>query len=143
MEQSLLDSSVGYLLNRTALNLNNLFARRLKDYNITPEQFVLITRLIEEEGITQKELALRSEKDPPGITRMLDNMLAKGLITKQHNDRRSLAIYLTEEARAIYKDLLKIEHQTMKDIINGLTEEQVNGLKTLLTQIKQNIGELD
>ncbi|MEH7247440.1 MarR family transcriptional regulator [Neobacillus niacini] len=143
MEQSLLDSSIGYLLNRTALNLNNLFARRLKDYNITPEQFVLITRLVEEEGITQKELALRSEKDPPGITRMLDNMLAKGLITKQHNDRRSLAIYLTEEARAIHKDLLKIEHQTMKDIINGLTEEQVNSLKTLLKQIKQNIGELD
>ncbi|SDM87205.1 MarR family winged helix-turn-helix transcriptional regulator [Bacillus sp. OK048] len=142
MEHSLLDSSVGYLLNRTALNLNNLFARRLKDYNITPEQFVLITRLIEEEGISQKELALRSEKDPPGITRMLDNMLAKGLITKQHNDRRSLAIYLTEEARAIYKDLLIIEHQTMKDIINGLTEEQVNSLKTLLSQIKQNIGEL-
>ena len=74
---------------------------------------------------------------------MLDNMLAKGLITKQHNDRRSLAIYLTEEARTIYKDLLSIEHQTMKDIINGLTEEEVKGLKTLLKQMKQNIGELD
>lgn len=54
LEQSLLDVSIGYLLNRTALNLNNLFARRLKDYNITPEQFVLITRLVEEEGITLK-----------------------------------------------------------------------------------------
>ena len=143
MEKSLLDSSVGYLLNRTALNLNNLFARRLKDYNITPEQFVLISRLVEEEGITQKELALRSEKDPPGITRMLDNMLAKGLITKQPNDRRSLAIYLTEEARTIYKDLLIIEHQTMKDIINGMTEEQIHCLKTLLIQIKGNIGKSD
>ena len=143
MEQSLLDSSIGYLLNRTALKLNNLFARRLKDYNITPEQFVLITRLIEEEGISQKELALRSEKDPPGITRMLDNMLAKGLIKKQHNDRRSLSIYLTEEARTLYKDIIKIEQQTMRDIITGMTEEQVNCLKTLLIQMKKRIGELD
>jgi MarR family transcriptional regulator, transcriptional regulator for hemolysin len=143
LDQSLLDVSIGYLLNRTALNLNTLFARRLKDYNITPEQFVLITRLMEGEGITQKELALRSEKDPPGITRMLDNMLAKGLIKKQHNDRRSLAIYLTEDARNIYKDLQLIEQQTMKDIISGLTEEQINTLKQLLKHIKQNIGKLD
>jgi DNA-binding MarR family transcriptional regulator len=143
MEQSLLDSSIGYLINRTALNLNNLLARRLKDYNITPEQFVLLSRLIEEEGISQRDLALRSEKDPPGITRMLDNMLAKGLITKQHNDRRSLSIYLTEDARKIYKDLVKIEQETMSQIVMGLTEEQVHYLKTMVKQIKQNIGRLD
>ncbi|MCM3766117.1 MarR family winged helix-turn-helix transcriptional regulator [Neobacillus niacini] len=143
MKQSLLDSSIGYLINRTALNLNNLLARRIKDYNITPEQFVLISRLMEEEGISQRELAIRSEKDPPGITRMLDNMLAKGLITKEHNDRRSLSIFLTEKARTIYYDLEKIEQQTMKDIVQGLTEEQIHSLKIMLTQIKGNIGGLE
>jgi DNA-binding MarR family transcriptional regulator len=53
------------------------------------------------------------------------------------------SLYLTEEARKIYRDLLIIEHQTIEDFINGLTEEKVNGLKTLLSQIERNTGELD
>lgn len=142
MDKFLLDSSVGYLLNRTALKLNTLLTRRLKDFNVTPEQFVLITRLMEEDGLSQKELAQRSEKDPPGVTRILDSMVTKGLIKRenQENDRRSFLIYLTEKARKVYKELLIIEQQTMRDIIDGLTEEQINSFKDILKQIKKNMG---
>ncbi|HEY2421610.1 MAG TPA: MarR family transcriptional regulator [Neobacillus sp.] len=141
MDKFIIDSSVGYLLNRTALKLNTLLTRRLNVYNVTPEQFVLLTRLMEEDGLSQKELALRSEKDPPGVTRILDSMVTKGLIKRenQENDRRTFSIFLTEKARAIYNELVVIEQQTMKDMLNGLTEEEINFFRNVLKQIKKNV----
>ena len=142
MDHNLLDSSIGYLINRTSLNLNNLLARRLRDFEITPEQFVLLSRLMEEEGLSQKELALRSEKDPPGVTRMLDNMLSKDLIIREQNDRRTFSIFLTEKARSIYSELEIIEKNTMREITEELTEEELKTLFNLLGKVKQSIGKL-
>ena len=142
MKHNLLDSSIGYLINRTSLNLNNLLARRLRDFEITPEQFVLLSRLREEEGLSQKELALRSEKDPPGVTRMLDNMLSKDLIIREQNDRRTFSIFLTEKARSIYNELERIENNTMREITEELTEEELNTLFNLLGKVKQSIDKL-
>jgi DNA-binding MarR family transcriptional regulator len=145
MNEKFLDSSAGYLLTKTAMKLTSAFGRKIKDYNVTTEEFVLLARLIEEDGISQNELALRSEKYPPGVTRMLNSMETKGLIKRVNieNDKRRFAIYLTDKARSAYMDLERLERQIMEEVTDDLTNEQIEVLTYSLRQIKKKIEQLN
>ncbi|MBL8116621.1 MAG: MarR family transcriptional regulator, partial [Anaerolineae bacterium] len=68
-----LDSSLGFLTNRLAnllkADLERGFAAR--GLNITAEQWLILGRLYEEDGLVQNELAKRTSKDKTNIARIL------------------------------------------------------------------------
>ncbi|WP_243689260.1 MarR family winged helix-turn-helix transcriptional regulator [Geotalea toluenoxydans] len=72
----LLDESIGFVVNQTALKLRTEMARRLKPFGLTPEQWSVLNRLAEQDGISQRELATRTFKDQPTTARILDKLMA-------------------------------------------------------------------
>ncbi len=81
---------------RSLLSQNLYHELNAAGINITSEQWGILTILLEEEGITQTQLAERAYKDKPTTTRMLTLMEKRGYIRRQRDesDRRAHLVFL-------------------------------------------------
>lgn len=136
-----LDNEFGIILNKAAVRLKCEVGRRFKAYDVTTEQWVVLRRLWEKDGLTQKELAERIMKDQPNITRILDKLEQKGLIRRMDNvgDRRAFLVFLTEAGRRQVETLSPIARGVREDACRGLTEKELELLKALLKRVWRNL----
>src|SRR3954469_17156490 len=75
------------LLRRSWYGLNQAFRRRIAHLEITPDQFTVMRTLIENNGITQRELTRLMSSDPNTITSILDRMEKAGLVQRQSHEK--------------------------------------------------------
>ena len=68
------------LLRRAWYGLNQAFRRRIAHLEITPDQFTVLRTLLENEGITQRELTHLISSDPNTVASLLERMQSAGLI---------------------------------------------------------------
>ncbi|NHN33407.1 MarR family winged helix-turn-helix transcriptional regulator [Paenibacillus agricola] len=135
------NDSIGVLISQTARRLNQLLTSKFQSFDITSEQWSLLLRLAKQDGITQKELAIRSFKDPTNVTRILDQLERKGWIQRVQNneDRRSFLTYVTEQGRLLNEQLLPVEAEFLNNIGASLSDGDLSQLRKTLTQINTNI----
>lgn len=134
-----LDDSLGYIINRTAMRLKLELHRAFKTngYDVTPEQWAILNRLWEQEGLSQVELADRTFKDKPNVTRMLDVLEKKNLIFRQRdqNDRRAFKVYLTEAGQQLKEKLIPLAATVLERGQKNLTIEDIEYLREKLNVI--------
>lgn len=132
-----LDSSFGFILNHAGRRLTQLLNSHFQPYDMTTEQWAVLNRLADEDGITQKLLAVRAEKDQTNITRILDQLERKGLVERRANetDRRSFLTFITEQGKALNDILTPIEQKVIASVLSGFTDEQTTILREMLNQL--------
>ena len=137
-----IEKSTGFIIYRTALAMRGALQRTLKEqgFDITPEQYGSLVLLREEEGLSQKEIGDVLFKDKPNISRMLDVLERKRLILRQSSDRRSFAIFLTEEGKKLAEAILPIKLQLEKKATNGLLARELEALESIINKIYGNIA---
>lgn len=136
-----LDDSLGFIINKTALRIKCELGRSLKKYDLTTEQWVLLHRLWETEGLLQKELAEHIMKDQPNTTRILDKLEQKSLLRRESSatDRRAYMVYLTDVGRDLVEAIYPIVRQVKKKECRGISEEEIELLKSLLNRVWKNM----
>lgn len=104
-----LDEAPAYMLYRIARLLRSNLQNFLKStgLNITREQYFLLYRLYEKDGVIQSELADEVLGDYPNITRLLDGLVKEGLVARfpDPNDRRKHIVKLTPKGKRTMKNL--------------------------------------
>lgn len=137
----IIEESLGFIISRTNQKLSNYLTRKFKPYDITPEQWGLLNRLWEKDGISQKELSEITMKDQTTVTRILDKLERKGLIKRQTcpNDRRSFLIFLTDTGRNLEDQLVPIAYEVLDEALQGISEKEIKQLKVLLNRIFINV----
>ncbi|WP_234414237.1 MarR family winged helix-turn-helix transcriptional regulator [Paenibacillus sp. CAA11] len=135
-----LDQSLGFFLGLTYRKVSHLLLQRLKEYNITPEQWSVLVRIGERDGMIQKEIGERAAKDKPTTTRLLIALEEKGFIRKigGEADRRSFLIYITDKGREVLQKTEPIEHQVMEEVTEGIPQAELELLLKQLNQVAQN-----
>lgn len=136
------DESIGLYTSHTVKNIIRFLTFHLKEFDVTPEQWTVLKRLAEQDGISQKELAMKSEKDQPTVTRILDILERKELIYKQRNldDKRSFHIFISKKGMATKDELSPfIEGLYEETILKGISEEDLEVYKGVLAQMNENI----
>jgi len=133
--------TLGFILCHADLKMKNNLLRKIKSFDITTEQWMIMNRLFEEGGISQKELSERTFKDQGALTRTLDRMEKKGFIRRQvsPSDRRSFLIYLTEAGQNVRNQIVPIAMESIEEAVKGFTEEEVETLTTLLRRLTSNL----
>lgn len=133
--------TLGFIICHADLKMKNNLMRKIKFFDITTEQWMIMNRLFEEGGISQKELSERTLKDQGSLTRTLDRMGKKGLVKRQVNptDRRSFLVYLTDEGRAVRNRIVPIAVECIEDAVKGFTEEEVDTLAGFLKRLISNL----
>ena len=136
-----LEQTVGFSIYRVAMRLRHELTQRLTEYDLTSEQFAILARLWEEDGMCQRALAERILKDRPNVTRMLDKLQAKGLVVRRPDldDRRAFHVCLTESGRALEKTLLPVVERLRRTAYQGISENQQQQLKRLLNKVFDNL----
>jgi MarR family transcriptional regulator, organic hydroperoxide resistance regulator len=99
-----LDNALAYWIHRVyQASRNAMFKtfREATDEEVTPEQWIVLVRLWEEDGRTQTDLGASTYRDRPTMSRILDGMEARGLV-KRKRDRdnaRIWRVHLTARGR--------------------------------------------
>jgi MarR family transcriptional regulator, transcriptional regulator for hemolysin len=87
-------------------------------------------------------LAIKAEKDQPTVTRILDILERKELISKQKNeeDRRSFILFITDKGLAVKDELTPfIEDLWEKQILSGISEEDLKVYRNVLVKMNENV----
>ncbi|MGM0837554.1 MAG: MarR family winged helix-turn-helix transcriptional regulator [Bacillota bacterium] len=138
-----LDDSLGYKLFHASRLMNNRINRHFKDNNfpVTHEQWQILSRLYENDGLTQNKIAELNEKDQPSVSRLVDNMIKRGLVKRVSHpiDARINLIFLTKEAKQIQGELTGFAKQTIEDATKGLNLDEVNNCLHILDKIRKNL----
>ncbi|QHT63148.1 MarR family transcriptional regulator [Paenibacillus lycopersici] len=135
-----LDDHVGFNIARTLRNLNLLFNQEFSPYGITSEQWSLLKRLQEQEGISIKDLAHAAGKDQANVTRILDVLAKRGFVARSSNprDKRSSLVYFTPEGKELTERLIPIDEQVHKDAVDELTPAELGAFARAIAQINRN-----
>ena len=136
--------SIGFLLGSTYRKVSNMFSSRLKEYDITPEQWSILYYICAKEGMNQKELATHAYKDQPTTARILDVLYRKQLIRKEMDphDRRAFLVYPNEEGRELMQKVYAIEEEHNQDIAKLITPERMEQLNSLLQELRSRLEEV-
>lgn len=135
------DESVGFIMNKTNMRLKNELAQNIKPHGVTPEQWGILNRLWEKDGISQKDLSGKSFKDQPTTARILDILEKKGLVERRANpaDRRTYLLFLTDEGLDLRNRLVPLALKTLEKALKGFSKEEVDKLMEWLNKIYSNL----
>lgn len=98
--------------------------RHFLQFDMTADQYVLLSYLAEEDGITQQELSCRCSSDARTIGTMIDLLERKELVERQPHpsDRRKWQVFLTDagkERHAQLKESSEVIRQTLYDALDS------------------------
>ena len=112
--------------------------RHVRSMGLTPGQFDVIATLGDTEGMSCRELSVRTLVTKGTLTGLLDRLLLKGLITEEVSatDRRSRIIRLSEKGDEVFRRTFDTQIAYLDPFFErALTEEEIENLRTLLLKI--------
>jgi len=132
-----LDDALGFLIGRTNLKTKCELDRAIKPFGVTAVQWMVLKRLWEKDGQLLKDLAEATYKDQANITRVVDKLEKRGLLTrvKGQNDRRTYSIHLTKEGRDLENEVMPRVKKACETTEGLLNSEDLRQLKELLNKV--------
>lgn len=138
-----LNESLGYMLHR----LDTLLAAALdrsfqaNGFNLTSEQFGVLSKLWEGDGMHQAELSEKVSKDKHNVTRILNLLERNGFVQRVRDtkDRRLCKIHLTEQGRSVKGKILSTARDVLRIAAEGLSYEDVRTLGETLQLMASNM----
>lgn len=121
----------------------NPIKARLKLHGIAyPFEQLIILKVIKDHNssLVQQEIAEMMGKDKSVILRMVDAMQKEGFIHRivDINDRRRNILDLTDKGKQLVERFIDIEKQVSIDLMDGVTEVELNNFYKVIEQIKTN-----
>ena len=136
------DKGVGFLLTDTARLLRRLIDRRLQPFRLTRAQWAILAMLDSRDGLSQSELADELEIERSTVGRLIDHVEANGWIERRPipSDRRLWLVHLTDRAKPMIGQIMKVVLETRAEMLRGLTVEQQRELGDSLGFVKANLA---
>ena len=138
-----LDDALGFLIADTARHAKRLLYARIADHGIRGGSWYLLRALWEQDGLTQREIALRLGITEPSVQEVLRSMEADGLVerTRDAVDRRKIRVCLTPKAHDLKRPLMTVAESLTRTNVTGLTEAEDVLLKRLLKTVRGHFAQ--
>ncbi len=111
---------------------------RFKSIGLSVPQCDVLTTLTEREGVSQQELAERLYVTKGNISGLIDRLQAAGHVERRatEGDRRSHAIFLTEQGRGLARQGLELQRAFVAETIGRLAPNQIESLESLIVTVR-------
>lgn len=143
MPQFQFDQSYGRVLGVAYTALYRRLAKYMQERNlpITPDQFRVLTFLWQQDGRSQQELAVFSNRDRANVTRLIDILEREGIVERRDDeyDRRVFKIHLTKKGRDLEGDATICAQQAIKDALKGISKEDIEICMSVLKKSIENL----
>jgi MarR family transcriptional regulator, transcriptional regulator for hemolysin len=135
-------NSVGYIINRTAkAYLKALDSQLREKVGLTVGQWKVLVMLVDQNGLTQKEIADRLGLEGATLIPIIDKMEKDKLVVRKvdPSDRRNNKIYRTEMADALWDKIMQCTSNIKEISLKGIPDENLKIMKDALENIWQNL----
>jgi len=133
-------------LNALTRKVNRIWEAEFRQTGLSPPHAYLMRLVLDEPGLSQKQLAEALHLDPSTVTRFVDALAARHLVRRDtsSNDRRSATVFPTREGKRLQKKLEKIGEalfQTLRKRLGDKPFRQlVNSLRETRNVLDDNKG---
>lgn len=112
-----------------------------RNFGITPEQYLILLLIIENEAVYQRQICEITLKDRANVARIIDILLSKGLIEKtaDSNGRRIFKIVATQKGKDLIKTIEPCDIELRSFITRDITQEELEITRRTLEKIKANV----
>ncbi|RXI97752.1 MarR family transcriptional regulator [Anaerobacillus alkaliphilus] len=139
-----LAESIGFQIVDAGRLVINRLNSNFKDngYPVTHEQWSILIRLWEEDGLTQNKLATLTGKDQPSVSRLINNLEKNDLVMRVEHpvDKRTNLIFLTAKGKKLQIGLIEQAQKTIEQISHGVDKDELEQFLRVLKQITQNLS---
>ncbi len=145
-------------MNKTAVSIDEVIyflsermMRRAREYSkvvfaeqgfdISIDQWVILKRISEEQGISQVDVANATYKDPASVTRILDILEKKGWAERRvdENSRRAYKIYLTSAGNTLVEKMMPVVEAIRAKGLQDLKAKDIEITKNILKKMYTNL----
>lgn len=111
--------------------------------NLTPDQWTVLMHLDTQNSVTQQDLCNAIFKHKPSMTRLIDTMEAKGLVSRREDktDRRKKIVSLTGLGREVLDRSQKVAVITLRKALAGIPIEDLRISQEVLKTIFKNTSD--
>jgi DNA-binding MarR family transcriptional regulator len=134
-----LDAYLPYRLSVASNAVSGLIARAYQDrFGLSVPQWRLICVLAEGGALTQGQLVSKTVMDKVMVSRATQGLLRRHLVsrTAHHADARSHVLALSTQGQRLYAEIAPLALAYEQALIAGLSPEEVDGLKRLLSRLQ-------
>lgn len=135
-------NSIGFLINRTAKGYIKALDSQLREkVGVTIGQWKVLVMLVDQDGLTQKEIADRLGLDGATLIPIIDKMEEERLVVRKvdSRDRRNNRIYRTDRADALWDKMVQCASDIKEISLKGIPDENIKILRDTLENIWQNL----
>lgn len=113
--------------------------RILEPHGLGLAQWAVLVSIWQRGPMGIKDLALMTGNEPPAVSRLIDRMIAAGLVDRQTNgnDRRAVVIVMTPKGEAL-RHLQTVYEEVNEVLLAGLAEDKRAELMMLLNKLHAN-----
>jgi len=131
------------LLERTVRRCRKFSQREFlkRGIDLSTEQWTVIQCVYETPGISQSEIAESTYKDPASVTRMIDLLEKKKLLTRgtEKGDRRAFSISLTDEGSKYAEEIFPLTAEMRKFGLRSVSNDDMRVFHKVLNKIYENL----
>lgn len=134
---------LGFLIHDVSRLRRSAFDRCLKPLNVTRSQWWVLAYLSREDGMTQSQLAEELDLGKVAVGGLIDRLEKSGLVSRRADatDRRVNRVFLEPKSKQLITKMRKVSHRMNEKILEGLTDENLEGTALTLDGMKRNLLE--
>jgi DNA-binding MarR family transcriptional regulator len=116
-----------------------------EQFGVTADQFVVLTLLADEDGVTQRDLAAQAFSDANTIGEMLTRLEKKQFVRRERHpqDGRARCVFLTPRGRKMQKQLWDGWEGRLQEVDNAFRPEELEALKSILGRVPAAVASRD
>ena len=129
-------------LNALTRKVNRIWEAEFRQTGLSPPHAYLMRLVLDEPGLSQKQLADALHLDPSTVTRFVDALAARQLVRRDtsSSDRRSATVFPTREGKRLQKKLEKIGEALFQTLRKRLGDK---AFRQLVNSLRETRNVLD
>jgi DNA-binding MarR family transcriptional regulator len=137
-----LEEFLPYTVNRCAFSVRQrlIEAIKVQGISLTPEEGTILNQLWLNDKQTQSQLAEFVFKGPSTVTRQIDSLVKKQLVTRVicENDRRKVYACLTPQGKKLKLKLIPMAEDFLNDITQNISPADLETTLRTLNLLREN-----
>ena len=109
--------------------------------DISMDQWIVLGPIWENDGVSHKEISEYCLKDKTSVTKIIDTLEKKNLVVRVSDqlDHRVKRVVLSNKGKELFLQAIPIMELTRDQIREGITEQDIESLRSVLTKIYNNL----
>jgi MarR family transcriptional regulator for hemolysin len=135
-------NTLGFTVNKTAKAFLKALDSELREkVGVTLGQWKVMVILVNQDGLTQKEIAKRLGLEGPTLIPIIDKMEKDDLVVRRVDplDRRNNRIYRTDKADKLWNEMVSCALRIRQISLKNIPKDNIDITKNVLENIYQNL----